>query len=1192
MNPQLHTVIFRNLLHATATLSVLAGAIWLTLPNLDEPVIPSAKPKPDQSLNNKSLPVAVSFRDDTFTRGINHSHLQQSDYVMDLVDTIGAGVCSGDINNDGLPDLVFASGGGATRHYGRQSFWTHNESVSLYLNRGSHFENITPSSTIALSASTMGCALADFDNDGLSDLLLTANGPLQLYRNLDGLHFSAVSSFSALNGNRWSTSAAVADINGDGLLDIYITNYLRYEKGKKFFELTSGFTEQQKFQFNPSAYDGEYNLLLRNDGNMQFSDISEISGMRGNADRSLSALWLDQNQDHRLDLLVLNDGGTPSRLFLQQEGLQFKESSETILPYRIDSARHALLLPTPQQSQPALVISRAPGEGNLFLQMGVTAATQRDHGWEMGLNNLDVIHLQRWGMAAADFNGDSASDLFQTAGIARSDTYTNTLSSPQRNALFVAADGGFTSVRLTTDRLRAPESSRSAVALDYDLDGRPDLAIANNNDFPQLLHNDSAKAENWIGLWLPQSGRWANARVRVNQGGQVIDRINRIVAGHLGTQDGPHLLVLNSTTPVQVTLTDQHDQSVTLRDVQPNQHYRLDADHALVAIAQPAQPANPVMDLVAADPERNLPLYLQYLANSVEEPERQATLTRLREQVNRRDLTGLYRQNLLQQPMLPAFEADYLAALQAPETRQRLAAIAALRALESEASVNFLLPLLADDVAEVQCAVANTFAHWYHEEEAVTKGKWRAVPYLIRALESAAAPDIPCIAHALGESEHLTATMPLQQRFQREAGVANQIALIRAIGKVRQTTVLPFLHQVLATTDQGKVAAEALVALQRLNAPDVQTLALATVHNDSLPLHTRIDLVGHLLLSPEGTVIEPALLRSMVESLQPLLQPKGAPMPVNAGADPDHYLAVLAQTNSVQDTDLLQQAISSNKDQVRALALVNLDKLGKVDSTTLTRLFQRPVSGPVWQALATRKPNLRDDEIVAITASDAGRTHLFSLLDRLDSETRRKAVASLEAFAGRDRIALNDDIWQQLCHSGGIEFQADAIQHSAFAPEDAARLLALATPGQVAKGEPALANAWWAKLVSLTPATAIHYFECLNTLTIPAQQRERIDFSLLTNPQLPASFKTIWAITQPDSNHQAAQILQNQAATAELAFIEQIVGNGKLPLLSTPALEGWLQRSGLDQYLRLALVLELAQRRQSSPNLLISAVAP
>jgi len=140
----------------------------------------------------------------------------------------GMGADARDMDNDGLPDIVFAA--------------LDNETFPLFRNLGKRgFADATRSSGLArLSMPMAGYSptIADFDNDGWKDIFMTrghvqalgeakvtVDQPNTVFRNLGGAKFQALTAECGLTAQAPARhrGSAAADLNGDGRLDVVAT---------------------------------------------------------------------------------------------------------------------------------------------------------------------------------------------------------------------------------------------------------------------------------------------------------------------------------------------------------------------------------------------------------------------------------------------------------------------------------------------------------------------------------------------------------------------------------------------------------------------------------------------------------------------------------------------------------------------------------------------------------------------------------------------------------------------------------------------------------------------------------------------------------------------------------------------------------------------------------------------------------
>ena len=129
-----------------------------------------------------------------------------------------------------------------------------------------------------------GVGVADFNNDGLKDIILSANQTEnKIYINKGDLIFEDITLDANINENKkWSSGVAIADVNNDGWMDIYIS------------------------QGGPSSANDRKNLLYINQKDLTFKEQAQEFGLDDEGISTQSAFF-DFDKDGDLDCLVMNE---------------------------------------------------------------------------------------------------------------------------------------------------------------------------------------------------------------------------------------------------------------------------------------------------------------------------------------------------------------------------------------------------------------------------------------------------------------------------------------------------------------------------------------------------------------------------------------------------------------------------------------------------------------------------------------------------------------------------------------------------------------------------------------------------------------------------------------------------------------------------------------------------------------------
>lgn len=237
----------------------------------------------------------------------------------------GAGLGVGDLNNDGLQDLIFA---------GNQV------SPGVYLNKGEfRFKDIT-SNLPGLDDHQWfsSITVADVNSDGWADIYITATGVESPEKNINRLYinqglkdggdptFLEMSEKYGVEEKGQSINAAFFDYDLDGDLDLYVmSNTLSQRMNTNYRnKITDGTAENN-------------DQLYRNNGDETFTNVTKEAGIRFEG-FGLGLAIGDVNKDGYPDIYVSNDFISNDLLYINQGDGTFKNEIAKYLSYQTKSS--------------------------------------------------------------------------------------------------------------------------------------------------------------------------------------------------------------------------------------------------------------------------------------------------------------------------------------------------------------------------------------------------------------------------------------------------------------------------------------------------------------------------------------------------------------------------------------------------------------------------------------------------------------------------------------------------------------------------------------------------------------------------------------------------------------------------------------------------------------------------------------
>jgi hypothetical protein len=457
----------------------------------------AALPRPPQPV----LAERPMFRDVAVSAGLDFTHVSGASDQKFLPEILGSGGLFFDFDDDGWLDIFLVDGGSFADPTVAQR-----ARHRLFRNRGNGtFEDVTAASGIRHREYGMGACAGDYDNDGLIDLYLTNVGPNELYRNLGHGRFSEVPNAGGADSALWSTSCAFLDIDRDGDLDLFVTSYVDATWKKNEFCGNAGPPPIRDY-CHPLIYPPSRSILYRNTGpstslgaGKAFEDISAQSGVGAVRGNGLGVAVSDIDDDGWPDVFVANDA-TPNFLFHNTGSGTFTEiaSLAGVAVARDGKARAGMgtvFADFSGNGRPGLIVTNHETEmHSLFLN--VDGRLFSDVTVRSGVGPATRAYVG-FGVVLFDYDNDTRLDIAIANGnvMASAPRVRAGAKYAQRNLLLRNTGDRFQDVTEQAGTGFSPEMvSRALAAGDIDNDGDLDLLITNNNARPNLLLNESGRA--------------------------------------------------------------------------------------------------------------------------------------------------------------------------------------------------------------------------------------------------------------------------------------------------------------------------------------------------------------------------------------------------------------------------------------------------------------------------------------------------------------------------------------------------------------------------------------------------------------------------------------------------------------------------------------------------------------------------
>ncbi len=378
------------------------------------------------------------------------------------------GACLLDFDSDGRVDVFTVDGNESRTPDGK----IHRGSSGLYQNQGAHFRDVTTEAGLIGIPQWSGCAVGDFDNDGMPDLAMAGMGRVLLFHHNQTGGFLEMAETAGIHYAGFASGLTFVDYDHDGDLDLFVTG----PKG---------------------------NVVFRNNGNSTFTEVTSNLGLAGDG-VTRQMIATDFNNDRAVDMVVTGD---KTQIYVNPREGKWSAVQPWSSP-----------MPAPTMGVSALDFDHDGWMDLAFTHDGAPGLTlwRNVEGRSYEPVKLpDIGWVRAKALAAVDYDSDGWMDLV-AAGVSKS-------GKEEIRLLRNLGPDGFKDVtaEVGLDKVAISLATSITVA-DFDNDGDQDLLVTQRDGEPILLRNDGGNKNHWLKLafkGLNDNHSGFGAKVEVFAGG-------------------------------------------------------------------------------------------------------------------------------------------------------------------------------------------------------------------------------------------------------------------------------------------------------------------------------------------------------------------------------------------------------------------------------------------------------------------------------------------------------------------------------------------------------------------------------------------------------------------------------------------------------------------------------------------------